>query len=216
MITLALDTSTARGSVALLRDTDLLGKKNFQRARSADGLFDAISELLRRCGVTATEVDLFAVGTGPGSFTGIRAGIAAVRGLAMPAGRPIKAAVSFDALALDAAPQMPADASVLCVLCDARRGEVYSALYRQDGRPLRECRIGTLEEVKREAGETAWFVSTENLPGTTLLFPCAGTVGRLARERFLEERRGDERIEPLYLRATAYSTASGSATILGT
>lgn len=195
MITLALDTSTPRSSVALLRDDTLMSEETFERSRASDGLFDAIAAVC-----FAFVPDLIAVGIGPGSFTGIRAGIAAARGLALPAKTPIKGVSSFDALALTALPQMPAEARVLCVLADARRGEVYSALYGRDGRPLRECRISTREEVEAEA----WIVGAD-------VTPSAAVLGRLARSRFLADGcRGDERLEPIYLRATEYRRCANS------
>ncbi|MBM3861259.1 MAG: tRNA (adenosine(37)-N6)-threonylcarbamoyltransferase complex dimerization subunit type 1 TsaB [Verrucomicrobia bacterium] len=205
MITLALDTSTARGSVALLRDDETMAEQTFSRAGSGDGLFDAIAAVLGD-----VVPDLIAVGLGPGSFTGIRAGIAAARGLALPGRTPLKGVSSFDALALTALPQMPSGAPAMCVLADARRGEVYSALYGRDGKPLRECRVSAREQV----GEgTAWIVSADVTPG-------ASALGRLARAQFLADGgRGDERLDPVYLRATAYrrcadSTGSAGAGML--
>jgi tRNA threonylcarbamoyladenosine biosynthesis protein TsaB len=186
MITLALDTSTPRGSVALLRDDETLAEQTFARQRSGDGLFDAIAAT---CSGIVPE--LIAVGLGPGSFTGIRAGIAAARGLALPRRTPIKGVSSFDALALTALPLMPADATVLCVLADARRGEWYSGLYGRDGKPLRECRICSREEAAQ-----GWVVAPE-------VTPSAAALGRLARARFLAEGN-DERLEPVYLRTTQY------------
>jgi len=199
MITLALDTSTTRGSVALLRDATVMAEASFQRQRGNDEMFDAIAAVTRT--VAVSEIGLFAVGLGPGSFTGIRAGIAAVRGLALPLDRPIKGVSSFDVLALTALPQMPPEARVMCVIADAGRGEVYSRLYGRDGRPLRECRISARENV---ADEPVWVIGAE-------LTPSAAILGRLAQERFLADGgRGDERLEPIYLRATEYRRCASS------
>lgn len=207
MITLALDTSTARGSVALLRDAQTLTEESFVRTSARDELFAVIARVL-----AGLEPDLIAVGLGPGSFTGIRAGIAAARGLALPGHTPLKGVSSFEALAWTAFPQMPPEAETLCVLADARRGEVYSALYRRDGSVLRACRISTREEVGEGA---AWVVPPE-------ITPSAAVLGRLARARFLADGgRGDERLEPIYLRPAQYrqcanSTASSAAGMLPT
>jgi len=196
MITLAFDTSTPRGSVALLRDDETLAERTFVRQRSGDGLFDAIAALC-----SGFVPDLLAVGLGPGSFTGIRAGIAAARGLALSAKTPVVGVSSFDVLALTALPQMPSDAEVLGVVADARRGEVYSALYDRAGRPLRECRISAREEI---ADGPVWFVGAE-------LTPSAAVLGRLARKKFLANAaRGDERLEPIYLRTTEYRRCADS------
>ncbi len=195
MITLALDTSTPRGSVALLRNDETLAEQTFARQRSGDGLFDAISAIC-----SGFVPDLIAVGLGPGSFTGIRAGIAAARGLALPTQTPIKGVSSFDVLALTALPLMPADATALCVLADARRGEVYSALYGRDGRALRECRISARNAVEANA----WIVGAD-------VTPSAAVLGRLAREKFFEDGpQGDARLEPIYLRAMQYRQSVGS------
>jgi len=195
MITLALDTSTPRGSVALLRDDETLAEQIFTRENTVDHLFEAIASVSR-----GLIPDLIAVGLGPGSFTGIRAGIAAARGLALPRNTPIKGVSSFDALALTALPLMPAEAKTLCVLANARRGEVYSALYGRDGRPLREYRISTREEVEADA----WIVGAD-------VTPSAAVLGRLARARFLADGgRGDERLEPIYLRPAQFRHCAGS------
>jgi len=203
MIILALDTSTPRGSVALLRDNDALASETFERARAGDGLFDAIDTVLRRASVSPAEIGMFAVGLGPGSFTGIRAAIAAARGLALPGARPIKGVSSFDAIALTALSKIPADATGLCVQCDARRGELYYALYDRNGEPRGGCRIGSAET---KTG--TWVISPDNG-----FYPDAVMVGRLA------QLRGSDRLEPIYLRAPDYrqsgnSTPHSAATIL--
>jgi len=179
MITLALDTSTTVGSVALLAEDRLLAELTFSRGE----LLPAIQRVLGQ-----RRPDLIAVGVGPGSFTGIRVGLAAAKGLALPWGTPIKAASSFDAAALTVAPQMPVGTDRLCVWSDARRGEIYYALYDRTGRPVQECRIGTVAEIPSEA----WRVCPE-----TEQYRLAAAVGRLART-------SDLKLEPLYLRPTQY------------
>jgi len=81
--------------------------------------------VLRRAGAAPDDVEAFAVSVGPGSFTGLRVGIATVKGLAFGSGRPVAAVSSLRALARRA----PAEASVAAALLDARRGEVYGAAY---------------------------------------------------------------------------------------
>jgi tRNA threonylcarbamoyl adenosine modification protein YeaZ len=203
MILLALDTSTTRGSVALLRDNDALASETFERARAGDGLFDAVDAVLRRASASPSQIEMFAVGLGPGSFTGIRAAIAAARGLALPGKRPIKGVSSFDAIALTGLPKMPDDATGLCVQCDARRGELYYAIYDRDGEPRGGCRIGSVEI---ETG--TWVISPD-----TGFYPDAAMVGRLAL------LHGSDRLDPIYLRAPDYrqsgnSTPHSAATIL--
>jgi tRNA threonylcarbamoyladenosine biosynthesis protein TsaB len=223
MITLAIDTSTARGAVALLRDDKPLAEQVFDRALPGQNLFDAAAKLLSTNGLNATNLGLLAVGLGPGSFTGIRVGVAAAKGLALPAGLPVKGVSSFDALALTALPKMPRDCPQMCVLCDARREETYYALYDREGRREKDCRIGTLEAIADEIHNPIWFVSSEITPFKdkltalfggfasicdTPLFPSAAAIGWLGVQRFhVDGNRGDDNPEPIYLRTSQYRTS---------
>jgi tRNA threonylcarbamoyladenosine biosynthesis protein TsaB len=222
MITLAIDTSTPRGAVALLRDDKPLAEGTFDRSPPGQNLFDMAAKLLAANQLLVDDLGLLAVGLGPGSFTGIRVGIAAAKGLALPRRLPIKGACSFDALALAALPQMPRDCPQLCVLCDARRDEIYFALYDRQGRCVKKCQIATLEAVADEIHHPIWFVSSEigrYKDDITALFggfasiceapvfPSAAAVGWLAYHQFRDQgNRGDEDVEPIYLRATQYKT----------
>jgi tRNA threonylcarbamoyladenosine biosynthesis protein TsaB len=204
----------------LLRDETPLDERTFAR----DGVFAAARLLLDQASIPATEISLFAVGIGPGSFTGIRAGIAAVKGMAFPRGTPIKAISSFDALALTAAPQIPPDCPQMCVLGDARRDEVYYALYDRQGRPVRPCQLGAVETVADEIHQPLWFVSSEidrfalrlreSFGGFAStcdhpIFPSAAAVGWLALQRFRAgDTRRDDPIEPIYLREPQYQKLS--------
>jgi tRNA threonylcarbamoyladenosine biosynthesis protein TsaB len=222
MITLAIDTSTPRGAVALLRDDKPLAEEAFDRSQAGESLFDASAKLLAEHRLGMTDIGLLAVGLGPGSFTGIRAGIAAAKGLALPRKLPIKGASSFDALALTALAKMPRDCPQMCVLGNARRDEIYFALYDREGRRVKDCQIATLEAVADEIHHPIWFVSSEierykndlvTLLGgfasiaETPVFPSAAAVGWLAFHRFRDDgNRGDENAEPIYLRTPQYKT----------
>ena len=228
MITLAIDTSTPRGAVALLRDDKTtsagkpLAEEFFDRTIPGQNLFDTTAKILSANRLSAKDIGLLAVGLGPGSFTGIRAGIAAAKGIAFPRKLPIKGASSFDALARTALSKMPRDCPQMCVLGDARRDEVYFAFYDREGRPVRECQIGTLKGIADESRNPIWFVSPEierfkddiaALFGKsaaiceTSAYPSAAAVGRLALQRFCaDEDRGDQNLEPIYLRVPQYKT----------
>ena len=184
MITLAIDTSTARGSVALLDGDRLIVEEIFER----DGIFDAIGKL------KPGNFDLILVGVGPGSFTGIRAGLAAAKGLALPRAVPIRAVSSFDALALTALPEMPTEYRRMCVHADARRGEIYFALYDRVGKPLTPCRIGTRELVTGGLREPTWWVSAPPV------YPRAALLAQVAPVELP--------LEPIYLRETEYRKIS--------
>ena len=222
MITLAIDTSSPRGAVALLRDDKPLAEGTFDRSPPGQNLFDMAAKLLAANQLLVDDLGLLAVGLGPGSFTGIRVGIASAKGVALPGKLPIKGASSFDALALTALPQMPPDCPQLCVLGDARRDEIYFALYDRQGRCVKKCRIATLEAVADEIHHPIWFVSSEigrYKDDITALFggfgsiceapvfPSAAAVGWLAYHRFQDDgKRGDENPEPIYLRTAEYKT----------
>ncbi len=220
MITLALDTSTSRGAVAVLRDDKPLADEAFDRTKPEQNLFDAAGRLLLANELTAKDLGLLAVGLGPGSFTGIRAGIAAAKGIALVGKLPLTGVSSFDALALAAVPKMPPDCPQMCVMGDARRGEVYFALYDRIGQRVKDCRIATLEAIADEIHNPIWFVSSEmaqfKAKLTMLfggfasicdkpLFPSAAAVGWLAVRRFhANNNRGDDNPEPIYLRTPQY------------
>jgi len=165
MITLGIDTSTARGSVALLRDEQSLGEESFWRggkgAPAGQHLFGAIEKLLSSQQLAPRDIGLIAVGVGPGSFTGIRVGIAAAKGLAMPRQyRSRPSTVSTHWLSRFSR-NCRRDCQQMCVFADARRDEIYSAVYDREGRRVRDCKIGALEEIADEIHDPIWFVSAE-------------------------------------------------------
>lgn len=115
MLILAFDTATSVASSALVRDGTVLGERT---GRPAAVLAD-VDALLREAGVEPAELDGIAVGTGPGSFTGLRMGLASGRALAFALGRPLAGVSTLDALAAGA----PGAVAVI----DARRREVFVA-----------------------------------------------------------------------------------------
>lgn len=116
MLILAFDTATPEASVALVRRGDLLGERSSQAVRV---LADA-DALLRAAGLTPSALDALAVGVGPGSFTGVRIGLAAARGLALALDLPAAGISTLDALGAG----LPGAVPVL----DARRREVFVGL----------------------------------------------------------------------------------------
>src|SRR5580765_7314958 len=113
MLTLAFDTATDVATVALLRDGEVLGER---RSRAVSVLADA-DELLRFAGIRPADVGILAVGTGPGSFTGIRIGLAAARGLGLALGVTAAGVSTLDALAAGAPGATP--------VIDGKRREVF-------------------------------------------------------------------------------------------
>jgi tRNA threonylcarbamoyladenosine biosynthesis protein TsaB len=119
-VVLAFDTATPSATVALVRAGELLGDR---RSRASSVLADA-DALLHEAGLTASDLEALAVGTGPGSFTGLRIGLATALGLALAQDVPVAGVSTLDALAAAAPGSLP--------IIDARRGEIFTLL---DGLP---------------------------------------------------------------------------------
>jgi tRNA threonylcarbamoyladenosine biosynthesis protein TsaB len=124
---LALDTTSEFGSLAVQSEGRTIAELTLHsRAGLAHLIFPAIEEVLSQAGVRLEEIDCFAAASGPGSFTGVRVGLSAVKGLAEALGKAalgisnLRALASFGTLPLRA------------VFLDARRGEVYAAVYNSD------------------------------------------------------------------------------------
>ena len=135
MLVLALDTSTRAGSVAVARDGRVLDLQAGDPGRPhAERIPADLVRSLDRAGVGLPDVDVFAVAIGPGSFTGLRIGIAAIQGCAFATGRPVAGVSALEAIAL----AVSADGSrgpdrQLGVWMDAQRQEVFSALFEVTG-----------------------------------------------------------------------------------
>lgn len=131
MVILGLDTSTLTASVAVVRDGDVVAAVDVATRAHGDVLLAAIDEVVRAAGMTAASLDAIAAGAGPGSFTGLRIGMATAKGIAFATGRPLYVISSLAALAADAAAAAGVGADMLIVpALDARRGEIYAGFYR--------------------------------------------------------------------------------------
>jgi len=137
LLTLALETATSRSAIALTRGTpaagEVLAEWSLERGRQQQrSLLGAAGALLRQSGFDWRDLGLLAVSLGPGSFTGLRIGLAAAQGLALALDLPLAGVSTLEALACAGA-----DDGEVCPLLDARRGQVYTACYRltPGGRP---------------------------------------------------------------------------------
>lgn len=113
MLVLAFDTATDKATSALVRDGEVLA----ERVSRAATLFEDVDALLRQGGARPSDLDALAVGIGPGSFTGVRIGLAAARGLALSLDLPVAGVSTLDALAAGAPGALP--------VIDAKRSEVF-------------------------------------------------------------------------------------------
>ncbi len=156
MRVLAIDTALAACSAAVL-DTErggILAGESLPMTRGhAEALMPLLARVMERSGVTFAELDRVAVTTGPGSFTGLRVGISAARGIALAAKKP---AVGLSTLSAYAAPHLNADtaAPVVCAI-DARHEQVYLQVFSPDGRALTSPRRATVHEAAQAASPSA-------------------------------------------------------------
>ena len=161
MLILAFESSAKPASVALVRDGKLLAQSSQISALThSRTLLPMAEDLLRVTGVTLDEVDAVAVAHGPGSFTGIRIGVSTVKGLCWGAEKPAVGVSTLEAMAWHGL----AAGGVICPVMDARREQVYNALFRiENGRPVRLCedRAIALDELADELaalGESVFLV----------------------------------------------------------
>ena len=129
MIILAADTSLPLLSVALLRDGELAGALALEGKGSRnEKLLPAIDWLLAESAIDRAGIDLFAVTRGPGSFTGVRIGLATMQGMAMALGKPVCAMSTHEAIAFG-------EPGRVAIVDDAGRGELYASVF-EDGREV--------------------------------------------------------------------------------
>ena len=123
---LAIDTSTSFASIAIGVGEQIVAESlvNTNRTLSAR-LVPEIERLLATAGLTISDIDIFASAIGPGSFTGVRGGIATIQGLALASAKPCSGFSSLAMLAMN----FSLSRSLICPMLDARKGEVYAALY---------------------------------------------------------------------------------------
>src|ERR1700690_1829481 len=124
---LSVETSTMLGGVAVMdSQAGLIAeiKLNVKTTHS-ERLMTAISQVLSQSGIDLRGIDAFAVASGPGSFTGLRIGLSTVKGLSYATGKPVVTVPTLEAFAWN----FPYSMYPVCLMLDARRGEVYSALF---------------------------------------------------------------------------------------
>lgn len=143
MIVLAVDTSTWTGGVAVLKGDTVAAEIHVStRKTHAKRLMYVIDSALKMAEMELDAVEAFAVTIGPGSFTGLRIGVSAVKGLAFATGRPVTGVSTLDVLVS----QFPWYPNAVCPMLDARKGQIYTALYEwgPDGhwcKVLQDCAI---------------------------------------------------------------------------
>ncbi|MBU4479372.1 MAG: tRNA (adenosine(37)-N6)-threonylcarbamoyltransferase complex dimerization subunit type 1 TsaB [Candidatus Omnitrophica bacterium] len=131
MYCLAVDTTTNYLCVVIARDGEVVCEYNRLKERAhSKYLIPVVEKVLLRCGLSIADMDYFTAGIGPGSFTGLRIGIAAVKAMAMAYDKPVVGYSSLELLAL----QSNVRDGLVCPVIDAKRQQVYSAVYEFDKR----------------------------------------------------------------------------------
>jgi len=124
---LGLDTATLCGSLGIIDDDEVVAEYALRREETLSArLLPAIQTLLAEARLDLREIDGIAVSLGPGSFTGLRVGLSAVKGLALATQKPVAGIPTLDALAYN----LPFTPYQICPLLDARKGQIYTALYK--------------------------------------------------------------------------------------
>ena len=161
MLILAFESSAKAASAALVRDGKLVSQySQCSGLTHSRTLLPMGEDMLRNAELKLSDVDLLAVAHGPGSFTGVRIGVSMVKGLAWASDKPCVGVSTLEAMAWHGL----AAGGLVCPVMDARRSQVYNALFRiEDGRPRRLCedRPISLEELAEElgaCGESAFLV----------------------------------------------------------
>jgi len=155
---LAVDTSSERGSVCVLDDTEVVAEVRLASSiQHSERLFASIEFIFRFLSFKLEDVDMFVAARGPGSFTGLRVGLAAIEGFVAAFGKDSAGVSTLEALAWNC----PAAESLIASTIDARRGEVYGVLYRREGNELIEAHAPAVLKPAQ------WFNS---LPGIPIVF----------------------------------------------
>ena len=137
MLILAFESSARAASVALVEDGRLISQySQCSGLTHSRTLLPMAEDMLKNAELSLDKVDLFAVAHGPGSFTGIRIGVSTVKGLAWAADKPCVGVSTLEAMAWHGL----AAGGLVCPVMDARRSQVYNALFQvENGRPVRLC-----------------------------------------------------------------------------
>ncbi len=222
MLILALDTSSTSGSIALVRDGCLISESNSPDVGThSEWLMPSIEAMMAASGIAASGIDVVAVSMGPGSFTGLRIGVSIAKGIAWTLGCPIIGVSTLKALALN----LRDTGYVAVPLLDARRSQVYSAVYSFPGGEttpvFEESALGIealLDEISARglasqvlftgAGLKVYSdrllesVSPEQIAGPELWCVKASTVAELAYKELLGGAKGLKPVDfsPFYLR----------------
>ncbi len=176
MLILGIETSTKTGSIAIVSEKAVVAQYSLNiEVTHSERLMSTIDRVLKDSGTDMKDISGFAVSIGPGSFTGLRIGLAAVKGLALATGKPLAGISTLEILARN----LPFAAYPVCPLLDARKNEVYCGVYRfENAVPVQVMQDAVLP-IKELASK---------IPGKTVFTGEASVLYRDAIEEQLGER----------------------------
>ncbi len=221
MIILGIETATRTGSVAIVEEEEIIAEYTLNiKETHTSRLMPAIDHILKDAHLTIHQMDAVAVSLGPGSFTGLRIGVATAKGLCLALRKPLIGIPTLDAFAQN----ICYTSQLICPLLDARRGEVYTALYHyrlpvghHELEKLTGDMVLPLEELLSKINAPTIFVGDvfegyrslveKAIPGKASFAPPYSSLPRAANVAVLGLRKlksGKEtdlqEIEPLYVR----------------
>jgi len=189
---LAVDTTREFGSIAVLQGADLVEEVTLHApAGFAHVLYEHLGSLLERHRIGLKDIDCFAAASGPGSFTGVRIGLACIKGLSEAEGKPAVAVSNLQALA------MFGTSSIRATVLDARRGEVYGGVFDEGCNPLTPETVGPLPSFLDRLPEGSLdLISGDvelpgNRPAIRAPLALAGSIARLALRLYVAGEAAD-------------------------
>lgn len=215
MLILAIEQSSDLGSIALLNDEKIIVEKGWNTlSERSGGLFVTLKKLLAEFSAPMDDITTYAIDVGPGSYSGLRAALAAARGLALPDNKPIYALTSAETLAFEIMREN--SAPLVQVVGDARRGQWWTGIYKKSGaRPIVQADIHLVSEKDFRPAAGAVVVSPDwhrlgeqlkfSVAGQARLIekPCvpkASQLGRLAGRK-ISQQAPSEPLKIIYLHA---------------
>lgn len=231
MKTLAVDTSSNVATVAIMNEDRLICEYILNhKTTHSQTLMPLIKEVLESCELTVRDIDFFSVALGPGSFTGLRIGVATVKTMAHSMNKPVVGVSTLDALASG----IPYFDGIVCPILDAKRNQVYTALYNWENGSIERISeymalsIDELIEILKQKNKSVVFLGDGTFAFRNILIGALGDlahfspkhclmqraslVAELALKRFDEGQRDDYMtLAPFYLRKSQAERALENA-----
>lgn len=220
MIALGIDSSSIVSTIAVLSEGKLLAEYIVNNRKThSEKMMGVLDQVLEDSGITLDDIDVIGVSKGPGSFTGIRIGMACAQGIAHGLNKPMIGVNSLDGLAYN----LMGDKALICPMIDAQRNEVYTSLYNWDGQSVKRLweykliKIQELYEHLRDKnsdvivlGDGAYLLKEimeekdlDNISFSHPIFsmPRASSIAAIALQEFILGKKDDcFSIKPFYIR----------------